>query len=52
MKGPVKDRLHGYGLASSIGREFFFPTIGVAVKEYLAHNAVDWRDWEDPKIGQ
>ena len=47
MKGPVKDRLQRYGLTSRIGREFFFPTLGVAVKEYLAHNPVNWRDWED-----
>lgn len=49
MKDPVRDRLESYGLASSIGLEFFFPTIGVAVKEYLTHNPVDWRDWEDRK---
>jgi len=43
MKGPVKDRVRRYGL----GRELFFPTLGVAVKEYLRHTGVEWRDWED-----
>jgi hypothetical protein len=49
MKDPVKDRLRSYGLTPRIGREFFFPTMGVAVKEYLARSDVDWRDWEDEK---
>jgi high affinity sulfate transporter 1 len=49
MKDPVKDRLRSYGLTPRIGREFFFPTMGVAVKEYLARSDVDWRDWEDGK---
>ena len=44
MKGPVKDRLHRYGLQRRIGREFFFPTLGVAVKTYVERNNVDWVD--------
>jgi MFS superfamily sulfate permease-like transporter len=47
LKDPVKDRLHRYGLKATIGREFFFPTIGVAVREFLARNRVEWTDWED-----
>lgn len=47
MKDPVKDRLERYGLQRRIGREFFFPTVGVAVKAYLERNAVHWQDWED-----
>ena len=47
MKDPVKDRLMRYGLTSQIGRELFFPTLGAAVKEYLARHDVAWSDWED-----
>jgi len=47
MKDPVKDRLHAYGLKASIGRDFFFPTLGVGVKEFLARNRVEWTDWEE-----
>jgi high affinity sulfate transporter 1 len=49
MKDPVRDRLDAYGLQRRIGRDFFFPTIGVAVKAFLDRNAVDWIDWEDAK---
>ena len=51
MKGPVKDRLARYGLQKQIGRELFFPTIGVAVKAFLEHNAVPWVDWEEESSG-
>ncbi len=47
LKGPVKDRLRRYGLAERIGRDFFFPTLGVAVKSYLQRHEVAWSDWED-----
>ncbi len=47
LKDPVRDRLLSYGIAERIGRDFFFPTLGVAVREYLARNDVEWRDWED-----
>ena len=47
MKDPVKDRLVHYGLHKRIGHDFFFPTMGAAVKGFLARNAVDWVDWED-----
>ncbi len=46
LKDPVKDRLERYGLHARIGREFFFPTIGVAVKAYLRHSGTAWTDWE------
>jgi MFS superfamily sulfate permease-like transporter len=52
MKDPVKDRLTRYGLAERVGRELFFPTVGVAVKAYLDANPVEWVDWEDaPRAG-
>jgi high affinity sulfate transporter 1 len=47
LKDPVKDRLNRYGLGPQIGDDCFFPTLGVAVKEFLARNEVEWRDWED-----
>jgi high affinity sulfate transporter 1 len=47
MKDPVKDRLERYGLQSRIGHEFFFPTIGVAVKAFLGRHDVAWVDWEE-----
>lgn len=47
MKDPVKDRLQRYGLKAKIGHDSFFPTIGVAVKEFLEKNEVKWVDWEE-----
>ena len=47
MKDPVKDRLERYGLRARIGHEFFFPTIGVAVKSFIERHEVDFQDWED-----
>jgi len=47
LKDPVRDRLARYGLHERLGREFFFPTIGVAVKAYLDRNEVAWTDWEE-----
>jgi high affinity sulfate transporter 1 len=46
MKDPVKDRIRRYGLVARIGHELFFPTIGVAVKEFLDRHRVEWVDWE------
>ena len=43
----MKDRLHRYGLKAKIGHDFFFPTVGVAVKSFLDRNQVDWVDWEE-----
>jgi len=49
MKGPVKDRVRRYGM----GPVRFFPTLGVAVKEYLRQTGLEWRDWEDePEAGE
>jgi high affinity sulfate transporter 1 len=46
MKDPVKDRLERYGIQQRIGHSFFFATLGVAVKAYLARYPVPWSDWE------
>jgi high affinity sulfate transporter 1 len=48
MKGPVKDAMKKYGLFERIGESRFYPTIGVAVKDYLRETGVAWKDWEDP----
>jgi MFS superfamily sulfate permease-like transporter len=52
LKGPVRDRLREYGLDDAVGRHRFFPTIGVAVAEYVRATGVDWLDWEDRRPGQ
>jgi high affinity sulfate transporter 1 len=49
MKDPVKDRLNRYALTARIGTDRFFPTLGVAVKAFLAKSKVTWLDWEDVK---
>lgn len=36
MKGPVKDKLHRFGLFARFGREAFFPTVDAAVHAYRA----------------
>jgi high affinity sulfate transporter 1 len=46
LKDPVQDRLVRYGLQERLGREFFFPTIGVSVKAYLERTGTEWTDWE------
>jgi high affinity sulfate transporter 1 len=43
MKGPVKDRLRLYGMTGAQ----FFPTVGVAVKEYVRETGVQWKDWQE-----
>ena len=47
MKDPVKDRLERYDLQRKIGRDSFFPTIGVAVHAFRDENDVEWEDWEE-----
>jgi high affinity sulfate transporter 1 len=49
LKDPVRDRLRRYGLETAIGPDRFFPTLGVAVADYLDDTRVDWLDWEDRK---
>ncbi len=46
MKDPVKDRLKRYELHATIGHEYFFPTLGVAVKTFIDRFGVEWNDWE------
>lgn len=41
MKDPVKDKLKRFGLFTRLGEEAFFPTIGVAVKNYLRSHTAD-----------
>ncbi len=47
MKDPVKDRLRRYGLQAKIGHDFFFPTVGAAVKAFLDRYPVDGTDGEE-----
>ncbi|MBA3539392.1 MAG: sulfate permease [Deltaproteobacteria bacterium] len=47
LKDPVKDRLRRYELKTRLDGDRFFPTIGVAVKTFLATSKVEWVDWED-----
>jgi MFS superfamily sulfate permease-like transporter len=41
MKDPVKDKLKRFGLFKRLGEDAFFPTIGVAVKNYHRVHAAD-----------
>jgi len=47
MKDPVKDKLKRFGLFAGLGESAFFPTIGAAVRAYLAIHPVDWLDSEN-----
>jgi MFS superfamily sulfate permease-like transporter len=47
MKDPVKDRLRRFGLVERIGHERFYPTIGVAVRNFVEEHQVEWVDWEE-----
>jgi high affinity sulfate transporter 1 len=47
LKDPVKDRLKRFGLFAQIGADYFFPTVGVAVRSYLKTYKVEWQDWDD-----
>ena len=47
MKGHVKDVLKDYGIYQRLGDAGFHPTVGTAVKAYLAGHPVPWLDWED-----
>jgi high affinity sulfate transporter 1 len=46
LKGPIKDRLHDYGLAAR-ALEFSDPTVGKSVSRYLRDHDVEWSDWAD-----
>jgi high affinity sulfate transporter 1 len=50
LKDPVKDKLKRFGLFTRIGEDFFFPTLGAAVNNYLKSYTVDWVDWEDRDV--
>ncbi|WP_406858665.1 sulfate permease [Alsobacter sp. KACC 23698] len=45
IKDPVKDKLKRFGLLEQIGSGSFYPTIGEAVKDYLAAHPATWSDW-------
>lgn len=47
MKGPVKDRLIRLGLGDRFPPDHFFPTLGTAVRAYVASHDVEWLDWDD-----
>lgn len=47
MKGPVKDRLIRLGLGERFPPDHFFPTMGSAVRAFVAETGVDWIDWDD-----
>lgn len=49
LKGPVKDQLARYGLPRA-GSDVFFPTLGVAVRRYVADTHVEWTDWEEEDL--
>jgi hypothetical protein len=51
LKGHVKDRLRDYGIFERLGAEHFHPTVGMAVRAYLAaHPDVSWQDWESEPV--
>jgi MFS superfamily sulfate permease-like transporter len=47
LKDPVRDLLRRYGIEEAIGGDRFFPTLGVAVANYLSVSGVEWVDWEE-----
>jgi high affinity sulfate transporter 1 len=51
LKDPVRDVLVRFGLVEDIGKERFYPTLGVAVRRFVEEFDVDWVDWED-EVGQ
>jgi MFS superfamily sulfate permease-like transporter len=48
LKDPVKDKLKRFGLFSELGEVAFYPTVGAAVRDYLATHDVDWKDDDGP----
>ncbi len=51
LKGPVKDRLHSYGIYDKIGDDRMFATLGSAVDGYLAATGISWIDPVDGRRG-
>ena len=47
LKGHVRDHLRDYGVLEKFAADRFFPTLGTAVRGYLAASGVEWTDWED-----
>jgi MFS superfamily sulfate permease-like transporter len=47
MKDPVTDKLKRFELFARLGEKAFFPTVGAAVRAYLASHDVDWTDPDD-----
>ena len=47
LKGHVRDHLRDYGVLEKLAADRFFPTLGTAVRGYLAASGVEWTDWED-----
>ena len=47
LKDPVKDKLKRFGIFAQFGEDYFFPTVGAAVRSYLESHKVHWVDWED-----
>jgi len=44
MKDPVKDKLKRFEIFSRFGHENFFPTVGAAVRAYLANHQIEWEE--------
>ena len=44
LKDPVKDKLKRFGLFTDLGKAAFYPTIGVAVRDYVDTYDLDWTD--------
>lgn len=47
LRDPMKDRLTDFGLVEQFGREQFYPTLGLAVRDYVTEEEVEWIDWEE-----
>jgi high affinity sulfate transporter 1 len=47
LRDPMKDRLRSFGLVEQIGRDKFYPTLGMAVRTYVDETGVEWTDWEE-----
>lgn len=47
LKDPIRDRLRAYGLIHYFEPDLLFPTIGVAVHEYVERTGTPWVDWQE-----